>query len=104
MSMLRRPHDHHRDLHARRDAAASPDSSDEHDQDRYLMTTPTPRSHKLVRSLSWFATSRDSSRSNIQASHQFAQQSPSFDPTIAGTGFVRAFALPPRREQERGDQ
>src|SRR5260370_40875512 len=49
-------------------------------QDRYLMTTPTPRSRKLVRSLSWFATSRDSSRSNIQASHQFAQQSPSFDP------------------------
>src|SRR5258707_9031580 len=32
----------HRDLPARRDAAVSPDSSDEHDQDRYLMTTPTP--------------------------------------------------------------
>jgi hypothetical protein len=61
-------------------ALASADSSDERDQDRYLMTTPAPRSRKVVCSLSWFSTSRGSTRSNIQVSHQFTQQSSSFDP------------------------
>jgi hypothetical protein len=42
------------------------------------MTTPTPRSRKVVRSLSWLSTRHDSTRSNIQMPDQFVQQSSLF--------------------------
>ena len=43
------------------------------------MTTPALRSRKVARSLSWFSAGRDSTRSNIRASDQLAQQSSPFD-------------------------
>ena len=43
LSMLRRSHDHHRDLRARRNATASADSSNDRDQDRHLMTASQSR-------------------------------------------------------------
>jgi hypothetical protein len=35
------------------------------------MTTPNPRSRKVVRSLSWLSTRHDSTRSNIQVPDLF---------------------------------
>src|SRR5437660_11733795 len=90
--MLRWPHDHHRNLRARLNAAASADRSD--DQDRHLMTAPTPRSRKVFRSLSWSSTGRDSIRSNIQLSDQLAQQSSPFDPDRLSPILSRAVPPP----------
>ena len=48
LSMLRRPHDHHRDLRARRNATPPADSANDRHQDRHLMTAQPP-SRKSVR-------------------------------------------------------
>ena len=62
MSVLRRSHDHHRDLRARLHAAPSANRSDERDQDRYFMTTAQSRCRKCVRLRRWFSTGRGSAR------------------------------------------
>src|SRR6266567_7236727 len=60
MSMLRRPHDHHPDLPARRDAVPSANSSN--DQDRHFMTAPVPRCRKYARFVHWFSAGSDRAR------------------------------------------
>src|SRR6266568_8303082 len=76
MSMLRRPHDHHRDLPARRDAAPSANRSN--DQDRHFMTAPVPRCRKCARLVRWFSAGSDRARPNIRLSCQTAQLSAQF--------------------------
>src|SRR6266702_1225763 len=71
MSMLRRPHDHHPDLPARRDAVPSANSSN--DQDRHFMTAPVPRCRKYARFVHWFSAGSDRARPNIRLSCQTAQ-------------------------------
>ena len=71
MSMLRRPHDHHRDLPARRDAAPSANRS--HHQDRHFMTAPVPRRHKCARFVRWFSAGSDGARPNVRLFCQTAQ-------------------------------
>jgi hypothetical protein len=71
MSMLRRPHDHHRDLPARRDAAPSANRSN--DQDRHFMTAPVPRCRKCARFVRWFSAGSDRARPNIRLSCQTAR-------------------------------
>jgi hypothetical protein len=66
MSMLRRPHDHHRDLPARRDATPSANRSN--DQDRYFMTAPVPRCRKCACFVRWFSAGSDRARPNIRLS------------------------------------
>ena len=78
LSVLRRAHDHHRQLRARLNAMSLADRSNDLDQNRHLMTSPTLRSRKLVCSISWFPTGRDAACSNIQIAHQYVQQSSSF--------------------------
>src|SRR5580692_7316215 len=44
MSVLRWPHEHHRDVRARLNATISADRDADHDQDRHLMTLIAPAS------------------------------------------------------------
>src|SRR5262249_31985247 len=71
MSMLRRPHDHHRDLPARRDAAPSANRS--HHQDRHFMTVPVPRRRKCACFVHWFSATSDGARPNVRLFCQTAQ-------------------------------
>ena len=69
--MLRRPHDHHRDLPARRDAAPSANRSNH--QDRHFMTAPVPRCRKCARFVRWFSAASDDARPNVRLFCQTAQ-------------------------------
>jgi hypothetical protein len=71
MSMLRRPHDHHRDLPARRDAAPSANRS--HHQDRHFITAPVPRCRKCARFVRWCSAGSDGARPNVRLFCQTAQ-------------------------------
>jgi hypothetical protein len=68
--VLRRTHDHHRDIQARLDAAASTNRSDQRHQDRHVMTTiaaQPPRSNNLAQR--WLRTGGDHARAGA-SSHQ----------------------------------
>jgi len=73
--MLRRTHDHHRDIQPRLDATLSTDSSNHRNQDRHFMSQPKPQARKAARLLRWLSAGRGSARSNSQISTQIAQQS-----------------------------
>ena len=75
MSMLRRPHEHHRDIPARRDPAPSANRSN--DQDRHVMTAPVPRC-KCARFVRWFSAGSDNARPNIRLPCQTAQLTAKF--------------------------
>ena len=71
LSMLRRSHDHHRDLRARCNATASADSSNHRHQDRHLMTAS--QSRKSARRARCLSTGHGRARSDIQLSSQIAR-------------------------------
>jgi Prokaryotic cytochrome b561 len=70
VSVLRRSHDHHRDLRARRDATPSPNWSHDCSPDRQLVTTPKPLLRKFVRLHRCSLAGGCTARSNIQLSPQ----------------------------------
>src|SRR5262249_32721001 len=71
MPLLRRPHDHHRDLRARCNATASADRAGDPHQDRYLMITS--RLRKNVRSPRRFSSGHGTVRRDIRLSRQTTQ-------------------------------
>jgi hypothetical protein len=72
LSMLRRLHDHHRDLRARCNATASADSSTHRNQGRHLMTASHPRkSDRRTRCLS---TGHGRARPDIRLSSQIVRR------------------------------
>ncbi len=81
--MLRRPHDHHRDLRARRLAAPPSDGTHGRDQDRHLVTTtPGPRRRKAARLLSWFSTGHHHARTDMPSMPLLPRQSSPDDPAM----------------------
>jgi len=81
LPVLRRPHDHHRDLRAWTRAAISTDRSDCRDQDRHLMTSaPKPPHWKAARPRSWISTGHDGARRDIASPPVLARQSSFVDP------------------------
>ena len=91
MSVLRRSHDHHRDLRARLDATPSANRSD--DQDRQIMTPLAPRSRKLARSPRWCSTGHAGARPNARLSRQIAQERAPFG-TASRSPMSRSAAAP----------
>jgi hypothetical protein len=73
---LRRPHDHHRDLRARRNATASANRSADPHQNRQLMISP--RFRRDTRSARRFSSGHGTARPDIQRSHQIAQSLATF--------------------------
>ena len=70
--MLRRSHDHHRGVRARRNATTSPDSSNDRHQDRHLMTAS--QSRKSVRRARWLSIRHGRARSDIRQPWQLGRQ------------------------------
>src|ERR1700746_4147097 len=60
--MLRRPHDHHRALQARRNTAPSTNSPNGLNQNRHLMSASTPHIGAFARSLCWSSAGPDTAR------------------------------------------
>ena len=82
MPLLRRPHDHHRDLRARQLAQIS-SAADTRNQDRYLMTrAPKPRRRKATCLLRWFQTGHDGARQNRASTLRLTRQPSTVDPAI----------------------
>src|SRR5712691_857069 len=87
MSLLRWPHDHHRDLRARLSTAASADSSDDRNQDRHLMTMLELPRRKAARVFRRCPTGHDGTRGKSASTPVLAYQSASVDrpsPSNAG--------------------
>jgi hypothetical protein len=80
MSMLRRSHEHHRDLQARRDAAISTAAANR-DQDRYVMTTIPKNFHGVTSQIQntdfsrWSSTRHSGARSNACLKSQLVHRS-----------------------------
>ncbi len=72
--MLRRPHDRHRGLRARCDAAPSAGRSSHRHQDRHLMTAQSP-SCKTARHARWLSTGHGGVHPNLHLSSPIGRQS-----------------------------
>jgi hypothetical protein len=99
--MLRRSHDHHREIRARRDAVASPDRPTYRNQDRYLMTAPARQLQSRVRLHRRSSTRRSRLRSNIGAPSQIAPTSPPFNRQTRP--FINRIAINQRAAATRHD-
>src|SRR5229473_1275134 len=80
LPLLRWPHDHHRDFRTRLSTAASADSSDDHNQDRHLMTMPELPRRKAARVFRRFLTGHDGARRKSAFTPVLAYQSATVDP------------------------
>ena len=97
LPLLRRPHDHHRDLPARQLAQIS-SAAGTRNQDRYLMTrAPKPRRRKATCLLRWFQTGHDGARRNLASTLPLSRQPSTVDPAI----LLESKSLPPVNHRNR---
>jgi hypothetical protein len=98
--LLRRPHDHHRDLQPRQLARISP-AVDARHQDRHIMTTtPEPQRPKAARLLRWFSTGHAVARQNTASALPLSRRFSPIDPAVPlESGPILPLNLRSRRKQ-----